>query len=187
MIGSSFPSRASCVRSRPNWFRAGVSDFSSSARRLAGGRPAEEPQRLVAHLLAVHAQLLQDARGDALSLADEAQEQVLGPHVVVPELARLLDGQLQHPLRLGGEGDLAQGQAAARRRHHALHGLADHLEVEPQVGEHVGRDALSLADEAQKEVLGPDVVVLKAPGLLASEVHDLADAFGKFVLHEIAS
>src|SRR3712207_6269818 len=48
----------------------------------------------------------QDARGDALVLADEAEEDVLGADVVVAERERLAQRELEHLLRARRERDL---------------------------------------------------------------------------------
>ena len=97
MTGSSFFSRASWVRLRPNW--------SSTSEPLAAARLPCGPGALAFALAALVARqqlddLLTDAAqvgaelhehlgGDALALADEAEEDVLGADVVVAELQGL--------------------------------------------------------------------------------------------------
>ena len=63
--------------------------------------------------LQVGAQLHEHLGGDALALADEAEEDVLGADVVVAELQRLAERQLEHLLGAGRERDVA---ATARSR-----------------------------------------------------------------------
>src|SRR5690606_33632126 len=60
--------------------------------------PADDLLDLGPHLLQVDAQALQRLGGDAGALADQAQQQVLGAHVVVIEAARLFLGQDDDPL-----------------------------------------------------------------------------------------
>src|SRR4029079_19203019 len=67
----------------------------------------QHPEHLVAHLLRVRIEVEQDACGDALVLADEAEQDVLGADVVVAEGERLAEGELEHLLRTRREGDLA--------------------------------------------------------------------------------
>ena len=55
----------------------------------------------------VGAQLHEHLGGDALALADEAEEDVLGADVVVAELQRLAERQLEDLLGARGEGDVA--------------------------------------------------------------------------------
>src|SRR5262249_59148547 len=71
---------------------------------------AQQRQRLLAHLVQARAERLQNFRGDRLTLFHEAQEQVLGPDVIVTKLPRLLDGQLENTLGLGGEGNFTERQ-----------------------------------------------------------------------------
>ena len=49
-----------------------------------------------AHLGQLHAQVAEDARGDAVALAHQPEQQVLGADVVVVEALRLLLRQRQH-------------------------------------------------------------------------------------------
>src|SRR5436309_10258799 len=67
----------------------------------------EHADDLVADLLCVRVEVEQDARCDALVLADEAEQDVLGADVVVAERERLAERQLEDLLRARGERDLA--------------------------------------------------------------------------------
>ena len=69
---------------------------------------AQERERLLADLVEPRAEGLQDLRGDRLTFLHHAEEEVLGADVVVPELARFLDGQLEHALGLRRERHLAE-------------------------------------------------------------------------------
>lgn len=53
---------------------------------------AQHAQRLLAHVVQVYPHLLQDAASDALTLADETQQQMLGADIVVVQVPRLRDG-----------------------------------------------------------------------------------------------
>ena len=86
----------------------------AGALRLLGGGPVgralrQDPDDLVADLVEVDAERLEDAGGDPLALADEAEQEVLRADVVVAEAARLVDRELDDPLR-------ARRQARPRRR-----------------------------------------------------------------------
>src|SRR3989442_3758432 len=50
----------------------------------------------------------------------------------------------------------------------------DFLEVDVEVGEDRGGDALAFADQAQQDVLGPDVLVMQAGGFLPRHLQNLA-------------
>ena len=56
---------------------------------------------------------ISDSRGDTLTLADQTEEDVLGPDVVVIEQARFLLGEDNDPSRSVGEA-LEQNETASR-------------------------------------------------------------------------
>ena len=128
----------------------------------------EDARRLGAHALEVDAEALEHAGGDALALADQAEQQVLGADVVVVEPARLVDRQLDHLLRARRQADLAEHRAVAPADDE-LDGGADLVQLDAEVGEHLRGDAIALAHEAQQQVLGADVVVVEALGLFLRE------------------
>ena len=121
MTGSSFFSRASWVRLRPNWSSTSEPDgLSARAAAGAGGgagllarcRPGplvarQQLDDLLADPGQVGAQLDEHLGGHALALTDEAEEDVLGADVVVAELQRLAQRQLEDLLGPRGEGDVA--------------------------------------------------------------------------------
>ena len=159
-------------------------DLALALRLRHGGRPAEQLERLLADLLPVHAELEQHARGDPFALADQSQEEVLGADVVVAELARLVDAQFQYPLRARRERNLPDRERSARRGDHALDRLAYRVEIQSQIVQHGGSDSLPLANDAEEQVLGADVVVLEPRGFLPREIHHLPHAFRELVMHD---
>jgi hypothetical protein len=88
---------------------AGLLAAALGATRAGVAR--EQLDDLLADPRQVGAQLHQDLGGDALALADQPEQDVLGADVVVAELEGLSQRQLQDLLGPGGEGDVA-----ARRR-----------------------------------------------------------------------
>ena len=103
---------------------------------------------------------------------------MLGPDVVVPQREGLAQRQLEHFLGARRERDLAGGDLVA---------LADdacdlganllHRDVERL--EDAGGKALLLAQQAQQDVLGADVVVLEGPCFVLRENDDLPRPFGE--------
>jgi hypothetical protein len=91
IVGSSWPSAASCVRSRQKWSSAGVFDFFSLLG-LVGCAPVP----LGARLLEVHTGVGEHLCRDPLLLPQQAEQQMLGPDIGVVQLARLAHRQLQH-------------------------------------------------------------------------------------------
>jgi hypothetical protein len=134
----------------------------------------------VPDLVEVHAEALEDTGGDSLALADEPEQQVLGADVVVPEAACLVDRQLDDPLRSRREPDLPDDRAVAAADDELDSGA--HLrQLDVHVLEHARGDALALADEAEEEMLRPDVVVVEALRLVLGEGQHLPRSIGELV------
>jgi hypothetical protein len=178
--GSSLPSAASLVRLRPNWSSSFEDFLPSAPGRPAGGRaPPPRPARagqhaddLVADLLGVGVEVEQDAGGDALVLAHEAEQDVLGADVVVAEAQRLAQRELEHLLGARRERDLAGGDLLAGADD--PHDLpADALDGDVEALEHPRGETLLLAQQAEQDVLGADVVVLERARLFLGKNDDL--------------
>ena len=139
---------------------------SRAARALlaAAAGTGEHPDDLVADLLRVGVEVEQDAGGDALVLAHEPEQDVLGADVVVAEAERLAQRQLEHLLGARRERDLAGGDLLTGADD--PHDLgADALDGDVQGLEHAGCKPFLLTQQAEQDVLGADVVVLELPGL----------------------
>ena len=114
--------------------------------------------------------LTQHLGGDALALADQAEQDVLGADVVVAELQRLAQRQLEHLLGARGERDVAAGRLLALADD--LLDLGAHgLQRDAEALQRLGGDALTLVDQAEQDVLGADVVVGEHAGLFLGQ-HD---------------
>ena len=105
---------------------------------------------------------------------------MLRADVVVPQAARLVDGQLDDPLGPRRQADLAHDRPVAAADDE-LDGGAHLGQLDVHVLEHARGHTLPFAHEAEQEVLGPDVVVVEALGLILSEGEDLACAVGELV------
>src|SRR3954463_12229633 len=145
--------------------------LSAAARRArtgacagAGLPPAtgagEHADDLVADLLGVGIEVEQDPCGDALVLADEPEEDVLGADVVVAQAQRFTQRELEDLLGAGGERNLAGGDLLARADD--AHDLsANALDRDVERLENAGGETLLLAEQTEKDVLRADVVVLE--------------------------
>jgi len=148
----------------------------------AAAGAGQHPDDLVADLLGVGVEVEQDPRGDALVLADEAEQDVLGADVVVAERQRFPQRQLEHLLGPGREGDLAGGDLVTLTddpgdlRAHLLDGDVEGVED-------AGGKPFLLAQQAEQDVLGADVVVLEGAGFILRQHHHLAGTFGKPLKH----
>ena len=130
----------------------------------------------------VGAELHEHLRGDAFALADEAEEDVLGADVVVAELQRLAQRELEDLLRAGRERDVARRRGAAVTddlldlRAHGLEGDAERLEG-------LGGDAFALVDQPEQDVLGADVVVVEQARLFLRQDDHSAGSVGEAFEH----
>ena len=134
----------------------------------------------MANLVQVHAQALEHARGDALTFAHQAQQQVLRADVVVAQPARLVDGQLDDALGARGQSDFADDRSIAAADDE-LHSRADLGQLDVHVLEHARGDTLALANQAEQEMLRADVVVVEPLRLVLSKCQDLARAVRELV------
>jgi hypothetical protein len=176
------------VKLRPNWSRSFEFFAFSPCGALPGWPdwrrpgPGEHADDLVADLLGVGVEVEQDAGGDALVLAHEAEQDVLRADVVVPERQRLAEGELEHLLGARRERDLAGRDLVAladdprHLRAHLFHGDVELLE-------HARGEALLLAQQAEQDVLRPDVVVLESPCFVLGEDDDLSSPFCEALEH----
>ena len=189
--GSSLPSAASLVRLRPNWSSSfellrllAACGRRRAPRLLAAAGAGEHADDLVADLLGVGVEVEQDPRGDALVLAHEPEQDVLGADVVVAERERLAQRQLEHLLRARRERDLARRDLVALAddprdlRAHLLDGDVERLED-------ARRETLLLAQQPEQDVLGADVVVLQRASLVLGEDDDLACSLGEAFEHKL--
>ena len=149
---------------------------------LAAAGAGEHADDLVADLLGVGVEVEQDAGGDALVLAHEPEQDVLGADVVVTERERLAQRQLEHLLGARRERDLPGGDLLAGSDD-ADHLRADALHRDVERLEHTRGETLLLAEESEQDVLGADVVVLEDAGLLLGEDDHLSGPFGETLKH----
>ncbi len=144
----------------------------------------QHPDHLVADLVGVGVEVEQDAGGDALVLTHEAEQDVLGADVVVAERERLAQRQLEDLLGARRERDLAGGDLLAGTDD--AHDLRAHpFDGDVEGLEHAGGQSLLLAEQAEQDVLGADVVVLESPRLLLGEDDDLAGSLGESLEQKI--
>ena len=120
---------------------------------------------------------------DALVLAHQAEQDVLGADVVVAEAERLAQRELEHLLRPRRERDLARGDLFTRPDDpddlsaHALDRDIERLE-------YARGQSFLFAEEAEQNVLGADVVVLERPRFFLSQDDYLAGSLCESLEHD---
>ena len=114
------------------------------------------------------------------ALAHQPQQQMLGADVVMVEAPRLIHRQLDHLLGARGQPDLAQDDAVAAADDE-LDGAAHFVELDAQVGQHLGRHPVALAHQSQQQVLGPNVVVVEALRFFLRQAQHFARSLRKLL------
>ena len=130
-----------------------------------------------------HPLLGQDARGDALLLAHQAQEDVLGADVVVEHPLRFFGRVAEHALALDGEGDVDRGRDLVPVERAALDLLADGVHGEMALAEDPRGQTLPLSDEAEQQVLRLDRIAAELARLVAGKENHPPGAFGVALEH----
>ena len=120
----------------------------------------------------------QHLRGHAFTLADQAEQHVLGPDVVVAELQSLPQGKLQDLLGPWGERR-RPGGGRPGRPDRLLHLFTHSFQTDAQRFQRLGCHALTLVDEAEQDVLGPDEVVVQQARFFLGQHQHSSGSVGK--------
>ena len=141
--------------------------------RLLAGLAGHHLDDLGAHARHVGAEIAEDLGGDAVTLAHEPEQHVLGADVGVTQLEGLAQRELQDLFRARGERWRSRRRVGVRPDR-LLDLLAHDVKGDPQGVEGLGGDPLTLADQAQQDVLGSDEGVVEVAGFLLREYEDSA-------------
>ncbi len=120
----------------------------------------EQLDDLLADPVQVGAELDEHLGGNAFTLPDKAEQDVLGTNVVMAQLQRLAQRELQDLLGAGGEGDVAGGGLLALADD-LLDLLADAVERNAQGFKGFGGNTFTLMDQTQEDVFGTNVIVVQ--------------------------
>ena len=107
---------------------------------------------------------------------------MLGADVVVAELERLTQRELQHLLGAGRERDVT-GRRLATVADDLLDLGAHRFERDPERLERLGGDAFALVDQAEQDVLGADVVVVEQARFFLRQDDHSAGSIGEAFEH----
>jgi hypothetical protein len=124
--------------------------FHPRERRLF----VQERHDVLADRVQSHPFFHQDRRRDRTLLAEDAEQQVLGPDVVVQQPVGLFGRKLQDALGFGAEGDLDRGRDLLAKHGAPFDFFSDGLQGQMRAGEDPAGEALPLANQAQEEMLG---------------------------------
>ena len=108
---------------------------------------------------------------------------MLGADVVVVEVAGFFDRVLDDLLGPRRLRQLAHRDHVGPALDELLDLEADLAQVDVEVLQDVGGDAAAFLDQAEQDVLGADVLVVEALGLLIGQLHHLAGPVGESFIH----
>ena len=108
---------------------------------------------------------------------------MLGAHVVVVQVPSLLHRVLDHLLRARRLRQLAHRDHVRAALDELLDLQADLAKIDVEVLQHVGRDPAAFLDQTQEDVLGADIFVIEPLRFLVGQLHHLAGAVSKSLVH----
>ena len=159
-------------------------DFASTTVAFATFQTVtEQVQHFFADLFQLEAQIHQDLGCHAFLLAQQPQQDVLGAHVVVVQVACLFHRILDDLLGTRRLRQLAHRDHFWSALDQLLDFQANLAEIDVQVLQHVGGDAAAFFDQSQQDVLGADILVVESLRLLVRQLHHLSGSIGKSFVH----
>ena len=174
-VGAKFLERGSLIRT-PRLLCA-------HGRIRHGGRCAvNELGNGLANLIAFDADVGENLHGHAITLTNDAEQQMLGRDVVLTELQRLAKRALEHALGTRRERNVASSGRGI------LIGdvldLADDLVIgDIELLQDTRGDTFALADQAQEQVFGTHIGLLELTRLLLCKDKDAPGLVGKLFKH----
>lgn len=149
---------------------------------LALTRTVEKLDHGMTNLGEFGSHLLQDLRSHAFAFADETQEDVFGPDVVVTELQCFSQRKLENFFRPRGEGNVPT-RCLRPPADDLDHLIADADEVDIETFESASGDPFTLVEETEEDVLGSDVAVIEKACFFLSEDDYSSCPVGKALKH----
>ena len=137
----------------------------------------------VAHRVSRDAHLAKRIHGAAVTLGNNAQEQVLRGNVGLTVGHGLAIGALEHALGARREGDVAPGDGLAVTLGEAAHGCKGLVVGHVELGERLGSHALALLDEREEQVLRANIHLPEVARLVLGETHHLAGLVSELLEH----
>ena len=150
---------------------------------LSGRRYLEEGYRLFTDHGEADAEALHHLSGGPVFFLHQSEEKVLCPDIVLAEETSFLDGELEDLFRPRGKRDFAEGEDVLGGRKFADQFGLELLEIDAHVLHYRDRYAAPLPQDAEKEVLCAEILVLVLLGLTAGQNNYPARALGESFKH----
>ena len=150
-------------------------------RRLLDARQrgllVEKLDDVLADRVEAHPLLHQDGGGDAALLAQNPEQQMLGPDVVVQQPIRFLGRTPEHTLGFGAERNLDRGRHLFAEDRATLDFLADVFQGQMRARKNPARQPFTFPDQSKKEMLGLDRYAAELAGLIAGKEENSSRPF----------
>ena len=130
---------------------------------------AHEIVQRPAHVVTGDVQAAQHLERRALALAHDAEQQVLRGDVGLPHLHGFAQRVLQHALDARREGEMSGDVGVLVDGDHLADGLNDAVVADVQAVERLGGETVLLLDEAEQDMLGAHVGLVKRARLILSQ------------------
>ena len=151
---------------------AGVGQVALAVTGAGAGVAANHIDGRATQLAQIDVHLDEHLGAHAFAFANQAEQDVLGADVAVAQLQGFTQRKLQHLLGVRSKGDVPVRSRVALADHF-FNLLAGGIQLHALRGECLGGYTLTFADQAEQQVFGADVVVLKGPRLFLRQ-HDHA-------------
>ena len=133
----------------------------------------------LAHDVVMDVELVKDLRGDIVVVPEERKEQMLRADDIRFVELRLEIGDFQDLFGLFRQRDIADGQRPAGGPDRILDRLLQLVEVHAEIPEDLDGNPFPFPDDAEEQVLRPDVVVTEPEGLFAAQPDDILHSVEK--------
>jgi len=152
-------------------------------RGRLGGCPAEVIDDQLAGAQEIDAETAENLPADAFLFADEPEEEMLAPDVVMPEEPRLFDGVFEDFLGAGREGNIAEGERISAGREVPFHLHADLVDVDAHLPEDGDGNSIFFPERPKENMLGAEIIVLKPLRFFAGINDYFSSSFRKLFEH----
>ena len=113
----------------------------------------------------------------------QAQQQVLGTDDIALVQLGLQVRDLQDLLGLLRKGDIPNGEGSPRASDRILNCLLQFRQIAAKVAQDFDGDTFALANDPQKQMLRPDVVMAQPDSLLSAKRDHISDPVGEVTFH----
>ncbi len=144
---------------------------------------SEQIEHFLANLFELQPEVHEHLGRYAFLLSQQSKQNMLGADVVVVQVSGLLHRIFDDLFCARRLGQLAHGDHVGAALDELLDFEPDLSQVDVEVLEHVGRHAAAFLDQAQQDVLRPNIFMVEPLRFLVRKLHYFSRAVGKSFVH----